>query len=219
MFFAILKMYQQQFAFGTASTNDFKTLLEQRSNKDFTQVFNQWFYGQGYPTFNVSWNQINDTLYLVSNQTVSSTTPLFITPVEYKITYAGGDTTLRIMHNQKQVWFKLPINKMVSAIAIDPNNWIINRGSATKDVTIVGLKEQLNKQTNIRVYPNPADQQIQINGVNPSCNVVVFDALGKVQLSTTLKNNDLDISSLNTGLYWVEIKDGSNHSCIKFIKQ
>ncbi len=219
LFFAILKMYQQQFAFGTASTNDFKTLLEQRSNKDFTQVFNQWFYGQGYPTFNVSWNQINDTLYLVSNQTVSSTTPLFITPVEYKITYAGGDTTLRIMHNQKQVWFKLPINKMVSAIAIDPNNWIINRGSATKDVTIVGLKEQLNKQTNIRVYPNPADQQIQINGVNPSCNVLVFDALGKVQLSTTLKNNDLDISSLNTGLYWVEIKDGSNHSCIKFIKQ
>jgi len=219
LFFAILKMYQQQFAFGTANTADFKTLLEQQSSKDFTQVFNQWFYGQGYPTFNVSWNQLNDTLYLVSNQTVSSTTPLFITPVEYKITYAGGDTTLRIMHNQKQVWFKLPINKMVSAIAIDPNNWIINRGTAAKDVTIVGLNEQLFNQSNVQLYPNPANQQIQINGVNPSSNVLVFDALGRVQISTTLKNNNLDVSSLNSGLYWVEVKDALNQNCIQFIKQ
>ncbi len=219
LFFAILKMYQQQFAFGTANTADFKTLLEQQSSKDFTQVFNQWFYGQGYPTFNVSWNQLNDTLYLVSNQTVSSTTPLFITPVEYKITYAGGDTTLRIMHNQKQVWFKLPINKMVSAIAIDPNNWIINRGTAAKDLTIVGLNEQLNNQTNVQLYPNPASQQIHINGVNPSSNVIVFDALGRVQISTKLKNNNLDVSSLNSGLYWVEVKDGLNQNCIQFIKQ
>ena len=219
LFFAILKLYQQQFAFGTASTTDFKTLLEQQSSKDFTQVFNQWFYGQGYPTFNVSWNQINDTLYLVSTQTTSSTTPLFITPIEYKIIYTGGDTTLRVMHSQKQMVHKIIINKTVSAISIDPNNWIINRGTAAKDPTIVGLNEQLNNQTIMQVFPNPASQQIQINGVNPSSNVLVFDALGRVQISTTLKNNHLDISSLNAGLYWVEVKDELNQNCIQFIKQ
>ena len=219
LFFAILKLYQQQFAFGTASTSDFKTLLEQQSGKDFTQVFNQWFYGQGYPTFNVSWNQINDTLYLVSNQTTSSTTPLFITPVEFKITFAGGDTTIRIMQNLNQVWFKVPLNKAVSLVTIDPNNWIINRGTATKDVTIVGLNESNQYQTNIKIFPNPAHQHIQIIGVNPSSKVLVFDALGKVQISTTLKNNNLDISALNTGIYWVEVKDGSNQGCVKFVKQ
>ncbi len=218
-FFAILKLYQQQFAFGTASTFDFKTLLEQQSVKDFTQVFNQWFYGEGYPTFNVSWNQINDTLYLVSNQTTSSTTPLFITPVEFKITFAGGDTTLRIMHNQNQVWFKMPLNKVASLITIDPNNWIINRGTATKDVTIVGLNESNQHQTNIKIFPNPAQNQIQITGVNASSKVFVFDALGKVQISTALKNNNLDISALNPGIYWVEVKDGSNQGCVKFVKQ
>jgi len=219
LFFAILKLYQQQFAFGTASTSDFKILLEQQSGKDFTQVFNQWFYGQGYPTFNVSWNQINDTLYLVSNQTTSSTTPLFITPVEFKITFAGGDTTIRIMQNLNQVWFKVPLNKAVSLVTIDPNNWIINRGTATKDVTIVGLNESNQYQTNIKIFPNPAHQHIQIIGVNPSSKVLVFDALGKVQISTTLKNNNLDISALNTGIYWVEVKDGSNQGCVKFVKQ
>ncbi len=219
LFFAILKLYQQQFAFGTASTFDLKTLLEQQSGKDFTQVFNQWFYGEGYPTFNVSWNQINDTLYLVSNQTTSSTTPLFITPVEFKITFAGGDTTVRIMHNQNQVWFKMPLNKVASLITIDPNNWIINRGTATKDVTIVGLNELEQHLANIKIFPNPAQNQIQITGVNSSSNVCVFDALGKVQISTALKNNSLDISALNPGIYWVEVKDGSNQGCVKFVKQ
>ena len=156
---------------------------------------------------------------MVSTQTTSSTTPLFITPIEYKITYTGGDTTLRLMHSQKQMVHKIAINKTVSTIAIDPNNWIINRGTAAKDPTIVGLNEQLNNQTIMQVFPNPASQQIQINGVNPSSNVLVFDALGRVQISTTLKNNHLDISSLNAGLYWVEVKDELTQNCIQFIKQ
>jgi aminopeptidase N len=219
LFFAILKLYQQQFAFGTANTSEFKTLLEQQSGKDFTQVFSQWFYGEGYPTFNVSWNQINDTLYLLANQTTSSTTPLFVTPVEYKITFAGGDTTIKVMHNQNQIWFKMPINKAVSSITIDPNNWIINRGSATKDVTIVGLNELNEYQTNIDVIPNPAQNHIQITGVSPSSKVVVFDALGAVQISTTLKNSVLEIAHLIPGLYWVEVQDGSQKSYTKFVKQ
>jgi aminopeptidase N len=219
LFFAILKLYQKQFAFGTANTSDFKTLLEQQSGKDFTQVYNQWFYGQGYPTFNVAWNQKNDTLYLLARQTTSSTTPLFITPVEYKITFAGGDTTIRVMHNQNQMWFKMPINKAVSSITIDPNNWIINRGTATKDVTIVGVSELNQNQTNINVIPNPAQNQIQITGVNASSKVVVFDALGNVQISTSLKNNMLEITHLIPGLYWVEVQDGKQKSYTKFIKQ
>ncbi len=219
LFFAILKKYQQQFAFATANTTDFITLLEQQTGRDFTQVFAQWFYGEGYPTFDVKWNQINDSLVIVSSQTTSSTTPLFITPIEYKITYNGGDTTIRVMHNNQIEWLKIPLNKNITTISIDPNNWILNKGTVTKDITIVGLNEKTNYNTSINIYPNPANNYITITGANASSKIVIYDLIGKVQINTILQNNKVPISALSPGVYWLEVDMNTTKKVVKFLKE
>lgn len=72
LFFDILKSYMQQFASSTSTTLEFKMFLEQKSGRDFTTVFNQWFYGEGYPRFSTTWNQIGDTVYIKTDQQSSA---------------------------------------------------------------------------------------------------------------------------------------------------
>ncbi|HRD37218.1 MAG TPA: hypothetical protein PLC65_01190, partial [Bacteroidia bacterium] len=85
-----------------ASTVDFKNYAQTFTGMNFTQFFNQWYYGQGYPTFAVTWNSMPGKAFVKSVQTTSmpSSVLLFITPMEYKFARTGyPDTTVRVMHS------------------------------------------------------------------------------------------------------------------------
>jgi hypothetical protein len=201
-----LRQYQQQFAYATANTVEFKTLLEQMTGKDFTQVFNQWFYGEGYPTFDVKWNQVNDTLYLKSKQTTSSVaTPLFVTPVELLVKRSIGDTIIRVNQQQNDQLFKIPLKGAATFVQLDPNNWIINQATVLKDININGTNELGLAQINFRYYPNPASSTITIESVSqPIQSAQITDITGK-QILTSI-NSVIDIASLQQGIYILTIK-------------
>jgi hypothetical protein len=128
IFFQTLQNFQLQFAGGSATGLDFKVVCENTSGLDFTDFFNQWYFGEGFPTFSVIWSQQEDTLYLNSIQTTSTTvTTLFKTPVEFKLTYAGGSQTIRVYQKSNDTTFKITIPYQITGITIDPNNWILNQ--------------------------------------------------------------------------------------------
>ncbi len=206
LFFAILKAYQQQFAYSTANTIEFKTLLEQMSGRDFTEVFNQWFYGQGFPTFTVKWNQIGDTLYIKSSQTTSaSATPLFTTPVEYLVKRNLGDTIIKVNHQEPVENYKVAMSGTTTNLQIDPNNWIINQGTVAKDITLNGLDEDKVGKTTFQYYPNPASSSITIKtDVHNLKNVQIMDITGKEVLLSTA--TVIDISALQSGLYILRVQ-------------
>jgi aminopeptidase N len=214
LFFALLKKYQQQFAFATASTNDFKLLLEQFTKRDFTQVFNQWFYGQGYPTFNVKWNQFNDTLFIQSTQTVSSSTPLFITPLEFKITTTSGDSVIRVQHTQLTNTYVVPLKKSATKLAVDPNNWILNGATVTKDPSWTGLfQSQL--LTTLSAYPNPVANTLYLENIPLETTVTIYNQVGQLVLEVINAQRGIDVSNLPAGLYVVK----NQSSTLKIIKQ
>ncbi len=55
IFFRAIRQYQKdpKIIYGFAKTEDLKRNLEQVSGQDLTEFFNDWFKGQGYPTYNV----------------------------------------------------------------------------------------------------------------------------------------------------------------------
>ncbi|MFD2551187.1 T9SS type A sorting domain-containing protein [Bizionia sediminis] len=62
------------------------------------------------------------------------------------------------------------------------------------------------------IYPNPTSNGF-VNITSPASeaiSVTIFDVLGKQVLSTTLTNNRLNVSSLNTGMYIVKIAQNGN---------
>ncbi|MBM3436905.1 MAG: M1 family metallopeptidase, partial [Bacteroidetes bacterium] len=128
LFFRTLYEFQQQFTDSLATGLDFKTVCENVSGIDFTSFFNQWYFGEGYPTFSVIWSQAADTVWLNSIQTTSTVvTTLFKTPIEFKLTYSGGSQTFRLTQLTNDTTFKIVIPHVVTGITIDPNNWILNQ--------------------------------------------------------------------------------------------
>lgn len=141
VFFQALKNFQVQYKDSVATADDFKAVAEATSGKNFTDFFNQWYYGEGYPTFNMVFTmQGTDSIILQVNQTVSmpDVTPFFKGLYEFTITSAQGDTTVKayITHDGQQVKFKY--NKIPNGIIVDPNNWVINKvGSIINGGTIL----------------------------------------------------------------------------------
>lgn len=66
------------------------------------------------------------------------------------------------------------------------------------------------KQTNMSIYPNPAQNELKIGLPNNEklISVSVYDSTGSIILknTTTSANNTLDISSLNSGIYILKVQ-------------
>ncbi|MBA3679662.1 MAG: T9SS type A sorting domain-containing protein [Bacteroidetes bacterium] len=71
-------------------------------------------------------------------------------------------------------------------------------------------------KNNIKVYPNPATEKINVEGV-AEMSLKVTDLFGKTIISESTANT-VDVSSLNTGIYFLNVKSGNEQSVVKFIK-
>ena len=68
-------------------------------------------------------------------------------------------------------------------------------------------------------YPNPAQHTITLSGITTALDIVCFDALGKTVLELSKQYQQIDISQLPQGIYYLVGKDGQGqlyHS--KFVK-
>lgn len=212
VWFPLLRGFQSTYKNTTASVIDFKNYAQTFTGKNFTQFFNQWYYGEGYPTFAVTWNSGPGKFYLKSAQTTSSASsvPLFITPMEYKVSRtAMPDTTIRVQHNVNIENYTINLLGTVTSVTVDPNQWVINKVTGpTKDVTL-GLPEGYVINPEITITPNPNNGLFEMNSsVDLSGVIEVYDVTGKLVLKETARQkNKIDISSHAAGVYSVVIKD------------
>ena len=127
IFFQIFRTVQNHFKDSTITGLDFKAVAEELSGKNFNDFFNQWYFGEGYPTLDIVYGQKNDTLIMNVHQLTSAVnTPLFKMNMEYKIRCSTGDTIIKLYHQANTETFKIPMQKQVKGLEIDPNNWVVN---------------------------------------------------------------------------------------------
>ena len=70
---------------------------------------------------------------------------------------------------------------------------------------IINSSQNYNLEINVRLYPNPTDGNLSINTSEKIINIAVYNIIGeKIVCNTKLKNNKIDISSLNDGIYFIE---------------
>lgn len=139
VFFQALKNYQQQYKNSVATTDDFKRVVETASGRNLSDFFNQWCYGEGFPTVHVTYlKEGSGVLVLRVSQTVSmpGVTPFFKGIYELKVTSSTGDTTYKIKLNSNNQEFRFNYSKTPTGVVVDPNNWIIN---ATGTITDGGI--------------------------------------------------------------------------------
>ncbi|MFK2819443.1 T9SS type A sorting domain-containing protein [Flavobacteriaceae sp. LMIT009] len=96
------------------------------------------------------------------------------------------------------------------------------RGMFTSQFTSnLGLEEN-NFSQSIKLYPNPVQEDLHIkltNSLGANATYRIHNILGQTITQGDLKDESLNVSSLNTGLYFIEINVEGKKGVKRFIKQ
>lgn len=215
VFYQGLKNAQILYADSVASGMDIIEVFENESGKDFSNFAEEWYFGEGYPTYSVRWNTVGTDLLLEINQTTSKplVTPLFTNDLELLFDRTGvADTTIRFeitgTHNQ----FIIPnATNYVNITKIDPNNWICNKSAGiVKDNNFTaGISENAAVST-ISVYPNPTSSYvtIEMKNTNENYELILLDSKGRSVLSQNFDHSTtLDLKDYASGTYILQVKN------------
>jgi len=99
-------------------------------------------------------------------------------------------------------------------------DWILNDKTFYYFSTTIGIEESLPIVFN--TYPNPFESIIKINIENlENYNCSIINLLGQTQFQFTLKNHQtqLDLSSLNSGVYFIKLSKDGKSTTKKIVKQ
>jgi hypothetical protein len=213
LFFQGLRNYLFLFKDSTASGLDLINVMENTTGQNFNQFFQEWYLGEGYPTYSAKWNQIDNQLIVQLSQTTSAPaiTPFFTTPVVLRFSRdLGGDTLIKINIVTATTTVQIPVNGHLNSLnAIDPSNFIVNKiGTIDKDATLA-VSKNIPLDDDIHIYPNPTNGNLNINiPENHTCEVQIFNSSGKlVQTSTINESGQLALYNLPKGDYIVQLKD------------
>lgn len=180
LFFKGIRNYQQQFAYGTAVTKDLQNVMEQAYGKSLDSFFRQWVYGQGHPTYNISWYHIGTQVHLKVDQFTShSSVSVFNMPLQILLKGTNRDTLVTVDVDQASRHHIFYWDKQMTGVVVDPEDEVVNRVNIVKeDATLVSVKERT--LSKIRVYPNPATDGWYIDGIGSKTTLQLTDIGGKV---------------------------------------
>lgn len=85
----------------------------------------------------------------------------------------------------------------------------------------VGIKEMMNENENLLIFPNPTNSIINLEDENnkfQSSFITIRNVLGQIVFYTRFYSQ-LNISNLSEGIYYLTIQDSSNKKTVKLIKQ
>lgn len=215
-FYAGLRAYlnDRQYNFGT--TESLKFHLEQQGNKDLTEFFNDWYTGEGYPSYTLHWQPTTDGLYLQLNQETSHPkVSFFEMPVPIRLIGEGRDSMIRLDHITNDQIYELSGVTWVDSIEFDPDLWILSARNSVIKTQIVATND-LTREA--KVYPNPTNQYINILA-KAGFEYEVVDAMGRTTLRGTSPEAQLQlrVADLPSGLYAVKIATPNGSMSTHFV--
>jgi len=219
LFFGTLESYLNQYGHGVATGLDFRDVLESVSGKDFSGFFEQWYFGKGYPIFDIEWSQRADSVMVRSTQTGSSVaTPLFQTSLEFQLFCDNGDTLVRVYQDQGIQDFVFIIPDRVQYLVVDPDKWVLKKVNAINHVSEIDFsRSQL-----FAIWPNPAGNVVNICFKNSNReHVVIISGLsGKIEKAFRTMNTQLELSLdfLPRGVFIIVVEEEGRRSVQKLVR-
>lgn len=202
VFFSAVRNYlaDPELAFGYASTAQFMAHLEQESLLSLDEFFDDWFYGEGYPSYAIDGKQNGGILNLEIKQSSShSSVDFFEMPIELQIFGEEKDTTIRIEHQFSGEKFQLILPFKADSIHFDPELWLVSNNNTIR------LNEEIG--TFAEIFPNPASDAVTINTSDKADKIQIYSKEGKMvyQLIGPELYSIVNIQNFAAGLYVVKV--------------
>ncbi len=213
-FFEALQNYfnDPDIKYGFASQEDLVRHLETVGDTSLTKFFNDWYYGEGYPSFDIAHFNDNGKYKVTINQTTSDeSVDLFEMHVPLRLWKDGDSTDVRLHQTTNPQTFEL--NEKPDSIQFDPDLWLISKGSV-----VTSTVELSNKQ--LKLYPNPVADILHISLPNKVKieQVKIIDFDGRTVLSQTNGNLEVNVSQLATGSYFIQVRTNRGNYNQQFVK-
>ncbi len=183
-FFEAFLHYADLYAYGNASTEDFRDAVETVAGVDLDYFFHEWIYEQGYPEYGYSyhsypngqgWRMVLDIVQTQTNSTV------FSMPIQLLVEGNSNDTLLTVFNSQESETFQIDLPFEPTGMVFDPNNWIVKHARQESSIEDGGFKPR--SVSLGRNFPNP------FNGATSFCvsvpeignaYIAVFDISGRL---------------------------------------
>ncbi len=191
---------------------DAKAHFEAASGYDLSAFFNSWYYGEGYPIYNIEWQNISqNTVKVTINQSPSCEgAGFFEMPIPIRFYGSEGDSIIVFENTFSGQEYTVEIGFEVNGITFDPDKWIL-----TSPPVIVNVDSQF-VENSVRLAPVPTNGDLEI--FFPYTIVVnelkIFDLNGKLMMNIQNEKpvNKLKISveQLQSGTYLLHINTGKD---------
>jgi aminopeptidase N len=202
-------------AFGYARTQDLKVHLEAVYGQNLDGFFADWFYGQGYPSYDIKWSKTpQNQVKIILGQTQSHpSVSFFEMPVAVKLKNSNQDTVLVLDNTFSGQEFSVQLGFAPKELIFDPDLWLVSRKNLVQEVLSTG--EPL-PEVSLEILPNPAHQQFTVRlktTDNLDLRLSVWSADGKQvyveKIFVTPGMNELpvNVGALTAGRYAVRLEN------------
>ncbi len=117
-------------AYGYVTTANLKSHLEAASGKDLTYFFDQWFTGQGYPSYQVEWYPMGNTVQVKLSQTQSHASVNFFqlpVPLLFRNANTNQQKLVVLNNTSSGQFFTDNLGFEATEVVFDPDVWLITR--------------------------------------------------------------------------------------------
>jgi aminopeptidase N len=224
LFFNALRAFQIAYKDQTAKGVDFKDFVSVYTGTNLDAFFEEWYFGEGYPTYSVRWEQVGQDVLLEVSHTTSkpSITPTFTNPIDIKLNRAAApDTIIRFSITSNTELFTIsnigPLSISATAI-VDPNNWIMNKvGTVTQDNSLEISENLVHKD--LFISPNPSEGVFTIQNLEFDASIRVIDMKGNTVSKLNIQPGEsIDLTRLEKGTYLIEIGLPNGNKRLKLVQ-
>ena len=124
-FWAGIRDYYQRFCNGSATTDDFRRVMQEHSGLELSWFFQQWLARAGSPVVEGGWRYDAVTRRIVVELAQTQPGEAYRLPLEIGITADGATRVEKIELSQKRQRFELTADKEPLMVALDPNTWAL----------------------------------------------------------------------------------------------
>ena len=206
-------------SYGYAHTSDLKSHLEAASGLNLTEFFDDWYYGQGYPIYNVSVYQSSlDSISVTLNQSTShSSVSFFEMPVPIRIKGDGFDSTIIFDNTFSGQQYSVAVNSWIDTVEFDPEIHLLSRSNISSNIGI----SEYNTDNKLFIAPNPTKNTVLIKSQDLIRSIELFDISGReLETFNGLNINEYTVNLSNnvTGIYLLRISTNQQTFIKKVVK-
>lgn len=207
-FFQGMKNYlnDPSMANGFASQQQFVKHMETAADTSFTEFFKDWYYGEGYPIYRLTYfTDFGKQKLRISQTQSNSSVEFFKMHIPVRVWKDGKYTDLRLYNTSQNQEFVISETK-VDRIEFDPDKWLIAKADIVDAVLHIAEIED------IHIIPENESKSIRVllPGYSGVGKLQIVDLMGRIVKNCELFGSDSKIvtSDLRGGIYLVEVQSG-----------